>query len=106
VISQPPAAAGTGVRALGVVAGLRKAAVQPRAPLEGRVQGVEGVGADIAGLDVAEDRPDDPADVALVSDPGGRGELGHLEVVVEDPAEEGVAFGPGAPRLPSADSRA
>ena len=59
--------------------GFRQAATEPRAPLEG-VEGVEGVGADFAGLDVPEDRPDDPPDVALVSDPGGRGELGHLEL--------------------------
>jgi hypothetical protein len=69
--------------------GFRQTTAQPRAPLEGGVQGVEGVGTDFAGLDLAEDRPD----VTLVTDPGGRGELGHLEVDVEDPAEEGVAFG-------------
>jgi hypothetical protein len=53
---------------------------------------VQGVGADLAGLDVAQGRADDPPDVALVRDPGRGGELGHLKVDVEDPAEEGVAF--------------
>ena len=93
VVPQRPAAIVTSMRALGVVLSFRQAAAQPRAPLKGGVEGVQCVGADFAGLDVAEDRPDDPPDVALVSDPGACSELGYLKVDVEDPAEESVAFG-------------
>jgi len=92
VVPQRPAAIVTAVRALGVVLGFRQAAAQPRAPLESGIEGVQRVGADLAGLDVAEDRTDDPPDVALVSDPGARSELGHLKVDIQDPTEKSVAF--------------
>jgi hypothetical protein len=90
VVFQRTATAVAVVRAIVIMLGLAQPAAEPRAALESDVERVEAVRADLAGLGLTEHRPDDPADVALVGHPGGLGELGHLEVAVQDPAERGV----------------
>jgi hypothetical protein len=55
-----------------------------------RVQRVECFGANLAGLDFTQDRPDDPVDVAPVSGEGRFSEIGDLKILVQDLAEEDV----------------
>lgn len=90
MIVQRPAARVAGVLAVGVVLGFRQPRAYPRAALEVRVEGIEGVGADLPDLGVAQNGPDDAPDVALVSGQGGFSEVGDLEVLVEDQAEGGI----------------
>ena len=69
----------TRVLAVRIVLGPRKPSAQPRALLQRRIERVEGVGAELADLHLAEHRPDGAADISLVCFPGGYLEIGGLE---------------------------
>lgn len=72
---------------------LRKPCADPRASFEVGVERVECVGADLACLDLTQDRPDHPVDVAPVGGEGRFSEVCDLEVLVEDLAEEDLPGG-------------
>jgi hypothetical protein len=90
MVTQRPAAFIARVAAVGVVLGPGQAGADPGTALEVRVQGVERVGADLAGLDLTQDGPDDAPDVALMGRQRGLSQVGDFEVLVEDQAERGV----------------
>src|SRR5437763_1763914 len=64
MIAERSAAFVTRMVAVGVMLGLRQPRAYPGTAFEMGVEGIEGVGADLAGPGVAEDRPDDAPDVA------------------------------------------
>ncbi len=69
VVTQRAAPRVAGMLLVRVVLGLREPPAKARAPLQSRVErveGVEGVGAELADLHLAQYRPDGAADVALV----------------------------------------
>jgi hypothetical protein len=84
VVAQRAAAFVTRVAAVGVVLGPGQPGADPRTALQVRVQGVERVGADLAGLDLTQDGPDNAPDVALMGRQRGLSQVGDLEVLVED----------------------
>jgi hypothetical protein len=70
VVAERAATLIAGVLARGVVLGLRQPTAQPRAALQVGVERVQAVRAKVAKPDITQDRPDDPADIALMRQAG------------------------------------